>query len=227
MDPFKYSFSLCVRSSFFNTARSLMSKRRLSQYSTQRAKDITASLLKGTCHGVATEPSLQPVTSESLDGASTNKHDGARLDIVAYGFWGSSFERTFFDVRVFNPLVPSNRRYPLPATYRNHEKEKKRQYEQRIREIEHSSFCPLVFSLTGGLAPTATVFYKRLASQLSDKWKQKKLWVHNGLAQVPYLISLVRSCIMCIQGARSSAHIFNHHLASTVDLTIADTNLVP
>ena len=122
--------------------------------------DITASLLKETCHGVATEPSLQPVTSESLDGASTNKHDGTRLDIVAYGFWGSSFERTFFDVRVFNPLVPSNRKYPLPATYRNHEKEKKRQYEQRIHEIEHSSYCPLVFSLTEGLAPAATAFYK-------------------------------------------------------------------
>ena len=88
-------------------------------------RDITASLLKKTCHGVATKPSLQPVTSETLDGASTNKHDGARLDIVAYGFWGSSFERAFFDVRVFNPLAPANRRYPLAATYRNHEKEKK------------------------------------------------------------------------------------------------------
>ena len=76
------------------------------------------------------------------------------------------------------------------------QKEKKRQYEQQIREIEHSSFCPLVFSLTGGLAPAATAFYKRLASQLSDKWKQsyhrgvsicQKVWVYNRLAQVPYL----------------------------------------
>ena len=102
-------------------------------------RDITTSLLKETYHEVATEPSLQPVTSETLDGASTNKHDGARLDIVAYGFWGSSFERDFFDVRVFNPLAPSNRGYPLAATYG--------QYEQRIREIEHSSFCPLVLIL--------------------------------------------------------------------------------
>ena len=48
-------------------------------------RNITASLLKETCHEVATEPSLQPVTSETLDGASTTKHDGAHLDIVAYG----------------------------------------------------------------------------------------------------------------------------------------------
>ena len=78
-------------------------------------RDIVASLLKETCHGVATKPSLQPVTSETLG--------GARLDTVAYCFWVSSFKRAFFDIRVFNPLAPSNRRYLLAATYRNHEKE--------------------------------------------------------------------------------------------------------
>ncbi len=121
-------------------------------------RDITASLLKETCHGVATEPTLQPVTSETFEGASTNKQDGARLDVVVDGFWGGTFERTYLDVRVFNPLAPSNQKRSMSATYRSHEKEKKRQYEQRVRQIEHSSFCPLVFSLTGGLAPIATTF---------------------------------------------------------------------
>ena len=166
------------------------------------------------------------MTSKTLNDASTNKHDGAHLDIVAYGFWGSSFERAFFDVRVFNPLAPSNRRYPLAATYRNHEKEKKRQYEQRIREIEHSSFCPLVFSLTGGLAPAATAFYKRLASQLSDKWKQP-YGSTIGWLRCRISFFLLRSYIMCIRGVRSSAHSFNHQFAATVDLTMADTTLVP
>ena len=154
-----FLFTVCAVK-LFNTACSRMSKRRLSQYSTQRAKGYHCLSTQGNLSWSCYRPSLQPVTSESFDGASTNKYDGACLDIVAYGLWGSSFERTFFDVRVFNPLVPSNRRFPLSATYRNHEKEKKRQYEQRIGEIEHSSFCPLVFSLTGGLAPAATAFYK-------------------------------------------------------------------
>ena len=41
---------------------------------------------------------------------------------------------------------------------------RKKTYEQRCREVKHSSFTPLVISATGGLAREATVFYKRLAS---------------------------------------------------------------
>ena len=108
-------------------------------------RDLTASLLKETCHGVATEPSLQPISSETFDAATVNTQDGARLDIVANGFWGGAFERAFFDVRVFNPFAPSNRQSSLAAAYRLHERLKKRHYERRIREVEHSSFTPLVF----------------------------------------------------------------------------------
>ena len=43
-------------------------------------------------------------------------------------------------------------------------------YEQRIREVEHASFTPLVFSATGGLGNEAKTFYKRLASLLVSKW---------------------------------------------------------
>ena len=104
--------------------------------------------------------------------ATANTQDGARLDIVADGFWGGSFERAFLDVRVFNPFAQSNSHSSIQATYHHHENLKKRHYEKRIREVEHSSFTPLVFSTTGSLGPAAGSFYKRLASMLADKWKQ-------------------------------------------------------
>ena len=44
------------------------------------------------------EPHLQPITGETLNGASAITEDGARLDIAANGFWGSRYERCFFDV---------------------------------------------------------------------------------------------------------------------------------
>ena len=47
--------------------------------------------------------------------------------------------------------------------------EKKRSYDQRIREVEHSTFTPLVLSSTGGMGKAATTFYKRLSSMLSEK----------------------------------------------------------
>lgn len=188
-------------------------------------RDLTANILTETCSGVATEPTLQPVSSERLRGACANTQDGACLDIVANGFWGGTFERAFFDVRVFNPIAPSNRHSSISATYRQHENLKKRQYEQRIREIEHSSFTPLVFSSTGGLAPAASVFYKRLASLLAVKWNHSYSTTM-GWLRCRLSFSLLRSSIMCIRGARSSIHHFNKQLAASVDLAVEEAKLI-
>ena len=133
-------------------------------------RDITASLLTEVYKEVCVEPELQPVTSDQLNGASANRQDGARLDVSANGVWGGRFQKTFFDVRVFNPLAPSNQSQTPAATFRKHELEKKRAYQQRVQDIEHSSFTPLVLSVTGGMGVEATTFYKRLAALLSQKW---------------------------------------------------------
>ena len=166
-------------------------------------RDHTARLLTEVCHDVRVEPNLQPLTGEVFSGASSNIQDGVRLDIVASGFWGGRYERTFFDIRIFNPHAPSNRSCPLPSCYRKHEKIKKRAYEQRILEVEHASFTPLVFSASGGLAKEATTFYKNLASHLAEKrdnaYSSTMNWLRCLLS-----FSLLRSAIQCIRGARSS-----------------------
>ena len=66
-------------------------------------RDLTANLMAEVCHHVCNERHLQPVTGETLSGASTIAADGARLDVAASGFCGGRHERAFFDVRVFNP----------------------------------------------------------------------------------------------------------------------------
>ena len=133
-------------------------------------RNLTANLLSEVCHNVTIEPTLQPVTRETFKLASAITDIGARSDIAADGFWGGHLEKTFFDVRVLNPLAPSNTTPTPSACYRRHEKEKQRAYEQRIREIEHASFTPIVLSTTGGMGPIATTFYKRLADRLASKW---------------------------------------------------------
>ena len=45
---------------------------------------------------------------------------------------------------------------------------KRRVYGQRIRDIEHASFTPIVLSANGALAKEATIFYKWLASMLAQ-----------------------------------------------------------
>ena len=81
----------------------------------------------------------------------------------------------------------------------------KRSYEQRVREVEHGSFTPLVFSASGGMAPAATTTFKRLASLISEKQQQD---YNKTIAWIRCLLSfsLVRSSVMCLRGARSSYH---------------------
>ena len=77
------------------------------------------SLLKDVCSNVCKEPTLQPLTGESLQLRSASIDDGARLDISAEGFWGHRYQRVFFfDVRVFCPKSATNRSRSLMACYR-------------------------------------------------------------------------------------------------------------
>ena len=165
-------------------------------------RDLTANVLSEVCHNVNVEPALQPLTGEVLSGASAIKDDAARLDIAADGFWGDHRERVYCDVRIFNPLAPSNNQ-SMSACYRKHEKMKKRAYEQRVREVEHGSFTPLVFSATGGMGDAAKIFYKRLASMIAEKsglpYSTTLAWLRTRLS-----FSLLRSAIQCIRGTRSS-----------------------
>ena len=46
---------------------------------------------------------------------------------------------------------------------------KRREYGQRVRDVEHGSFTPLVCTTDGGMAPEATVFFKRLGSILAEQ----------------------------------------------------------
>ncbi len=168
-------------------------------------RDITADLLSEVCHNVGTEPCLQPITGERLTYSTANKEDGARLDVVAESFWWRDRQRAYFDVRVFNPFAPSYLSTSLAQCYRRNEWEKKREYEQRVREVEHGSFSPLVFSTTGGMGNTATVVYKRLASLHADKFeKPYSKTIHWPRCRLSF--SLLRPSIMCIRGSRSAVH---------------------
>ena len=185
-------------------------------------RDLTANLLSEVCNDVCIEPHLQPVSSEHLSGSSTINQDGARLDVAANGLWGGRHERIFFDIRVFNPHAPSNRHNNSAACYRKHENMKKRAYEQRILQIEHSSFAPIVLSATGGLGPIATTTYKRLASLLAEKWGHSYSPTMNWL-RCRLSFSLLRSAIQAIRGTRSSSGRALLATSSPIDLVTSES----
>ena len=120
-------------------------------------------------HHLVVEPTLQPLTSESLHPASDNISDAARLDVKADGFWDCDQQSAFFDVRIFNPTAHACCHRPLSLCYRHHEFEKRRQYEDRVLQVEHGSFTPPIFLTAGGVGPSATVIFKCLVSLLAIK----------------------------------------------------------
>ena len=77
---------------------------------------------------------------------------------------------------------------------------KKQAYELRVREVEHSFYTPLVFAATGGMGHEASTFYKRLASLLSDKWKEHYAVVL-GWIRCRLSFCLLRFAIQCVRGA--------------------------
>ena len=59
-------------------------------------------------------------------------------------FWEYG-QKALFDVKVFNPLAPLYCSISLPQCYRQAELEKEEMYKERIWEVEHRTFTPLVF----------------------------------------------------------------------------------
>ena len=115
-----------------------------------KLRDLEAEMLRMVCNDVEAEPVLQWVTGEILN-HGTDKAPDARLDIHARGFWGRQ-RSAFFDVRVCHPNADSYRDLTPKQIWKKYENEKKRQYAERVMEIEQGTFTPLVFTTIGGMA---------------------------------------------------------------------------
>ena len=123
-------------------------------------RDLNAELQSEVCKDVTVEPNLLPLDNEEISGTSANR---AAPDISSRGLW-STFERTFYDVRVLHPNAPSYQSTPLATLYKRHEDEKMKKYNSRIITVEKGTFTPLVYTtFFGGCGPQAKRYHKRLA----------------------------------------------------------------
>ncbi len=62
------------------------------------------------------------------------------------GVWGSHYEWSFFDVRIFNPFTTSNRYSSQSSSHLRTTNMKRRRNEViSMQRVEHASFSPLLF----------------------------------------------------------------------------------
>ena len=162
-------------------------------------RDVTASLLGEVTQNVEIEPSLQSLTGEVLRGRITSMEDATRVDVECTGF-RNVHQDAFLNVRVFNPLASCNRNKQMKAVYQQHEREKRRVYDQRVREVERGTFTPLVLTVTGGMGPSASIFQKlaaMIAAKRGHTYRRLITWIRERLT-----FSLLRSAISAIRATR-------------------------
>ena len=129
---------------------------------------------------------------------SSNTSNQARADVSARVLWIKG-QTAFCDVRVFNPLAICHLHHSLPAVHKKNENEKKREYNQRILQVEHGSFTPLMFSCFGGMSRGCSRFFSHTAERFTNRRKELKskisAWIKARLN-----FALIRSMLLCLRG---------------------------
>ena len=188
-----------------------------------KVRDAFAKLLNDVAYDVRVEPPLQPLTGESLH-RSANKQDEARLDIAARGFWQDD-AMAFFDVRVFSPFAKTYinaKNDKLDAAFNQNEKEKKNSYNQRVIEVEHGSFTPIVLSAYGGFGRETERFVSNLIHKIAEK-KDMPVSVVANYIRTKISFILVKSQVLCMRGSRK---VWHQHLDTQEAEVVQSTGVI-
>ena len=157
--------------------------------------------MREVCNDVRIEPELLPLDSDQT--VAGNVAQKARLDVSGNGIWGPQ-ERTFLDIRIMHPNSPSYLNKDVTQVYRQHEREKKRTYNERIIQIEKGSFTPIVMSTFGGMGVESERFHKRLAQLISVKRNETYSSVV-GYIRTRLRFCLLKSVLMSLRGVRGKS----------------------
>lgn len=179
-------------------------------------KTLLAAEMREVLRDVQLEPSLTPLSGEVILPASANREPDARADIRARGFWTEQ-QSAYFDIRVFYPHAPSYLPRSLPALCKTFEEEKKRRYGDRIREVQHGSFTPLVFSSCGGMGLETGAALRKLASMAAEK--RHEPYHHTiSLLRMRLHFALLRASFVCLRGTRTRHNAFPNYIPADVVL---------
>ena len=145
-----------------------------------------------------------PLTGEVLI-SSANSSDLIRLVWMwARAVFGKGGNVHFLMSGFFNPFAKSHLNQKLDTAFSSNENHKKRHYNQRIIEVEHGSFSPIVFSPYGGNGREA----ERSLTELAQK-KQMGYSIVIHWLRVKLYFNLLRSAVLCLRGSRTTKHELN------------------
>ena len=164
-------------------------------------RDLTAEMLDEVCRDVQVEPLLTPLSGETFKYKTAITDDHARTDVAARDVWIKG-SRAHADVKVFNPLAQVYQNQTLKAAHKSNENGKKRAYNERVQNVEHGTFTPLVFTCFGGMSVECTKFYNRISDMIAEKrnisGSLARNWVRTKLC-----FSLLKTTNLCLRGSKT------------------------
>jgi hypothetical protein len=123
--------------------------------------------------------------------------------------------QAYFDVKVVSPFARSYVRLTPARLFNMAERAKIREYRERILEVEHADFNPLVFTCAGGMAPQCHLVVKRLAEQLSKK-QNLPVSVVSGWLRCRLSFALLRTTLLCVRATRRKRFVVDNNIELAV-----------
>ena len=173
-------------------------------------RDFLANQISQVCKVVTVEPPLQQLEGETFTRRGTLTGEHARPDIKARGFYRDG-QHAFFDIKLLNPNSESYLDVPTKKVYERAERAKRGLYNERIINVEHGTFCPLVFSVSGRAGQEAKTFLRMLGDKLAHKHSQEYSSVMNFIkCKLAFLVR--KLVLLCIRGSRTPKTIENDYV---------------
>ena len=182
-----------------------------------------AAVDTGKFKGVEMEPQLAPLVGEeeAFQFKTANKEEEARSDLLIPGFW-KQYRRAFFDVTAFSPFARSYRDQEISKVFAIRERRKILEYQERIRNVDHGDFTPLVFSTSGGMGRLASTVVSKLGILLAEKQK-----VHPSVAigwlRCRFSFALLRCSLTLLRGSRGRK--MPDAKVGVIDLAVKETHV--
>jgi len=99
----------------------------------------------------------------------------------------------------------------------------KREYLQRVLEIENGVFTPLVFGTNGGMGKECQRFISHLSNSLAEKndesYASVCTWIRTRLS-----VEILKSAITCVRGSRVLFRKANNNVEDFHLMNIMSTN---
>ena len=90
----------------------------------------------------------------------------------------------------------------MRGTFSHMSKARKREYQERINQVDNGSFTPMILASTGGTGDEMDVALRILAAKLAEKNNEAYSHVMGDI-RARFAYAIARSSLVCHRGSRS------------------------